>query len=336
MAKIRPKRSYTANSVPTTSDLDTNELAINWADGKAYTKNAAGNIVSVTLGGGGSGLTWSSVPASPTATGTAGQIAYDRQYQYICVATNTWARISLDAFRPSSIAGIQLWLDASDPWTLFNATSGGSTVAANGTVARWEDKSGNSRHATESTNGPTRKAAVVGGSDALQFNGAQFLAGATTPVGGNVRTFFAVVRQLDTPSDIFFQFGTKPTSGGTLGYIARAGLGGGNSFIGGDITTNNLTIQGEALTFTNAFLSAYVQSSASSTRYFFNGTEKTVTGSVGPYNMDPGYFVGKARNVDDVAFFNGYMCELIAYDTALSDANRALVQSYLMSKWGIS
>ena len=53
--KIKPKRSYTSNAVPTTSDLDTNELAINWVDGKAYTKNAAGNIVSVTLGGSGGG-----------------------------------------------------------------------------------------------------------------------------------------------------------------------------------------------------------------------------------------------------------------------------------------
>jgi hypothetical protein len=53
--KIKPKRSYTANAVPTTSDLDANELAINWVDGIAYTKDAAGNIVSVTLGGSGGG-----------------------------------------------------------------------------------------------------------------------------------------------------------------------------------------------------------------------------------------------------------------------------------------
>jgi hypothetical protein len=57
--KIKPKRSYTANAVPTTSDLDANELAINWTDGKAYTKNASGNIVSVTLGGGGGSLSGS-------------------------------------------------------------------------------------------------------------------------------------------------------------------------------------------------------------------------------------------------------------------------------------
>jgi hypothetical protein len=62
--KIKPKRSYTASAVPTTSDLDTNELAINWTDGKAYTKNAAGNIVTVTLGGGGSSYTL------PVATGS--------------------------------------------------------------------------------------------------------------------------------------------------------------------------------------------------------------------------------------------------------------------------
>jgi hypothetical protein len=56
MAQIKPKRSYTANSVPTTSDLDTNELAIRWtAENPAmFTKNSSGNIVTVTLGGGGS------------------------------------------------------------------------------------------------------------------------------------------------------------------------------------------------------------------------------------------------------------------------------------------
>jgi hypothetical protein len=146
--KVKLKRSYTANAVPTTSDLDTNEVAINWADGKLYTKNLAGNIVSVTLGGGGSGsivaaasvsafpasgsasnlyittedqriwrwdatasiyvesgptgggsgLTWSSVPASATATGTAGQIAYDGYRFYVCTATNTWRRTPLNGY----------------------------------------------------------------------------------------------------------------------------------------------------------------------------------------------------------------------------------------------
>ena len=79
--KIKPKRSYTANAVPTTSDLDTNELAINWADGKAFTKDASGNIVSVTLGGSGGGAVddarWDyfkpAAPTGVTATATNAQ-----------------------------------------------------------------------------------------------------------------------------------------------------------------------------------------------------------------------------------------------------------------------
>lgn len=36
-----------------------------------------------------------SVPASASSTGSVGQIAYDSDYIYICVATNTWKRASL-------------------------------------------------------------------------------------------------------------------------------------------------------------------------------------------------------------------------------------------------
>jgi len=41
---------------------------------------------------------WTSVPASSSAAGTAGQIAYDSNYIYVCVTTNTWKRILLGSF----------------------------------------------------------------------------------------------------------------------------------------------------------------------------------------------------------------------------------------------
>ena len=40
-------------------------------------------------------LSWSTVPASASATGTSGQIAYDATYLYVCVATDTWVRTPL-------------------------------------------------------------------------------------------------------------------------------------------------------------------------------------------------------------------------------------------------
>jgi hypothetical protein len=58
----------------------------------------ASGVLSATGGGGGSGLTWSSVPASPTASGTAGQIAYDGSYFYVASATNTWVRTALSTW----------------------------------------------------------------------------------------------------------------------------------------------------------------------------------------------------------------------------------------------
>jgi len=67
--RIKPKRSYTANSVPLTTDLETHELAINWVDGKAFTKNAAGQIVSVTLGGSGGGSSSANIVEATTAAG---------------------------------------------------------------------------------------------------------------------------------------------------------------------------------------------------------------------------------------------------------------------------
>lgn len=56
-----------------------------------------------------------------------------------------------------------LWLDAADASTIFDAASGGSLTADGGFVGRIEDKSGNARHATQSTsaNRPVRSGASI-------------------------------------------------------------------------------------------------------------------------------------------------------------------------------
>jgi hypothetical protein len=66
-----------------------------------------------------------------------------------------------------------LWLDAADSSTLFDAVSGGNLVAADGAVARWEDKSGNGRSLTQGTPvlRPQRKTSIQNGKDVLRFDG---------------------------------------------------------------------------------------------------------------------------------------------------------------------
>ena len=47
---IKPKRSETASSIPSTSDVAGGELGINTADQKIYTKNSSNVIVEIANG----------------------------------------------------------------------------------------------------------------------------------------------------------------------------------------------------------------------------------------------------------------------------------------------
>jgi hypothetical protein len=76
-------------------------------------------------------------------------------------------------FNPSRIDGLDLWLDAADGDTLFDATSGGNFVSTNGsTVKRWEDKSGNGLHAIENTSPPKLKTNDKNNRNGIDFSGA--------------------------------------------------------------------------------------------------------------------------------------------------------------------
>lgn len=97
-----------------------------------------------------------------------------------------------------------LWLDASDSSTLYDATSGGSLVAANGDVARWQDKSGNSRHLTQSTlaSRPVRRVANQNGLDIIEFNTDQWIATASA-ISGMTSATLVFIAKTNTSSPAF-------------------------------------------------------------------------------------------------------------------------------------
>ena len=60
-------------------------------------------------------------------------------------------------------------------------------------------------------------------------------------------------------------------------------------------------------------------------------------GAATPGNSTASLLLGSNRYQDvDYNVWNGNISELIIYNAALSDANRALVENYLLAKWGIS
>jgi hypothetical protein len=306
-------------------------------------------VLSAT-GGGGSGLSWSSVPTSATATGSVGQIAYDSQYQYTCVSTNYWVRTPLTPWLPTT-AGLQLWLDASDPLTLWDATSGGALTEADGQVRRWQDKSGNAAHATISATGPTRKTSVRNGRDVLRFDGVNnyLQTGAISGLNSLTMTTFFVGSQRVTGFTqrvLSVGYGDfSPTnaneaqygaigfeSGGTLAGFARNSVGSGVAVPVGSrqtFTANELLVFGYTVDSSGAVL-AFKNAATPLSGVAGSGSSVADTPSL-HQTVTLGDMPGATANKLD-----GDICELLIYNTKLSDANRNATISYLMKKWGIS
>jgi hypothetical protein len=260
---------------------------------------------------------------------------------------------------PLSISGLQLWLDASDSGTLFDATSGGSLVAADGTVKRWEDKSGNNRHATEATNGPTRKAAIQGGQDVLRFDGSNDI----LAIASSTATFQFLHSQ-DSTLFIVGKPGTTANPNAVYVFVDNNGRSNnvGFSFWYDDRvsqTRNDMPItlsaNGSVAVFQNAdavsgnkftantfslisIVSTPAAATASRVALRTNGGASfggnTFTGSVSASGATGDLHIG--GNINDGELLNGDICEIIIYNTALSDTDRATVENYLLAKWGIT
>lgn len=85
------------------------------------------------------------------------------------------------------------------------------------------------------------------------------------------------------------------------------------------------------------FLASYINGGTGGFR--FNGTLATFPAAglhaseTKPLNL---FAQANANNLDATNFWDGDICEIIIYNSALSDANRTLVENYLLAKWGIT
>ena len=228
--------------------------------------------------------------------------------------------------------GLSLWFDAADNVSLYDATSGGSLVGANGSVARWQDKSGNGIHCTQSTSGyrAVRKIAQQNGFDALLFDGVDdrfFLSPSFS--AGNWTFFFAC----------------KP---------ATSSRGAGGRYIFDTQTGRILLAQHDAVTVPYSSVSSYVtawnehavsttanqvlcwrlNSTGTAGQVYRNGTQIGSDFSYSQRAIGGNTAIGGDYSGGD-AMIDGYLYEVLVYNTALSDTNMGIVNSYLQTKWGI-
>lgn len=88
--------SVVASIVDATDTTEDGKLDLQVQSAGTLTSMAAITAANVTLGA--RPIIPTLTPASATATGTAGEVAWDANYIYICTATNTWKRVAISTW----------------------------------------------------------------------------------------------------------------------------------------------------------------------------------------------------------------------------------------------
>ncbi len=230
-------------------------------------------------------------------------------------------RASAVAWSPTSLGNsLALWLDASDA---------SSITSSGGLVSQWNDKSGNNRHATQSTAGSRPSVSASG----ITFDSSnKFMTGTKAPNtlpssvqvtvvftraccgrnGYDSHPFTLTSNNFPTPYD---GYNDSLLVGGPTGQYWGEG---------GFTNISNLT--------TRSLLSTSM--SATKVQQYLNGTlVKTSNGSF-PYQDTPSiYYV--ATRADRYTHFTGEINEIVV-TSELSNSERISLEAYLGAKWSIA
>ena len=238
--------------------------------------------------------------------------------------------VRLRTFLPTSIAGLQMWMDAAD-------SSSDSMTLSGSTVTVWKDKSGLGNHTTARSGTSTLTSNAINGKSAISMAGGYFTGPfATANTGTQVHAF--AVMTIDSSSGLW----PRPLA------LGRPGV---NDF--NESTTTFAIIRysgtqavgiGRAGQYLSVGIPAYsspflVQSSHNgATEYMSVNGNLTVssagTGQSGNFNITS-YGLGVNTNTGDYFALNGYYGEVMYFNVQLSDANRQKIEGYLAWKWGL-
>tara|TARA_R110000868_G_scaffold52100_1_gene164839 strand:+ start:2677 stop:3462 length:786 start_codon:yes stop_codon:yes gene_type:complete len=220
----------------------------------------------------------------------------------------------------------QLWLDASDSATITTVSS---------KVSQWNDKSGNTRNATQSTdaNRPTYTTAGLNGLNVITFTTASFQSMVMSSVissGASSGSIFWVQKNTFDPPTVTEDIGSfiSKTWGTPSPYNHFPFLDGDvymGAFRNTRINAGNPT---PSLTTPRI---VGIESNSSSYKMLIDGTSFYTGG--GSFALPP-----SSVTIGEPALyaFRGYAAELIVVDSILSTGDREKIEGYLAHKWGIT
>jgi hypothetical protein len=237
------------------------------------------------------------------------------------------------SFSPASISGLALWLDATSG--LFDATSGGSPVTTDGaSVARWEDRSGNGRNASQATSGnrPILKTSVQNGKNGIRFDGIDDCM-ATNSFDHSVplTLFLACKRLSNTGSQSDFNRIVEHGANTGLAIITRPVT----NRIAYQYSTSEPADSGVDPGTDTKIYEMFVDSSLPRNVTFrVNNANQTTASRLGtpvtPATFNLVQFITNGSFNANVEIY-----ELCYYNNLITDSDRDNVRNYLNSKWSI-
>jgi len=230
-------------------------------------------------------------------------------------------------FNPKSIAGLALWLDASDLSTIQVATG----------ASEWRDKSGVGSKKFIQDNGndqPATGTDTMNGLNVLRFDGSDDFMTATDPfltgTGNGLPVSFFMVHRIMAATN----FGMLYTTAG--GFEFRQNATSGAMQVNSNAVTTVHTFTGSSVGV-DEIVTLIFPSGATNNLFYQRGTEQTLSGSAqGKPSTAAGTPHTIGRRTSGALPANVRVAEIIAYQAQLSDAQRKAVEAYLGKKWGIT
>jgi hypothetical protein len=211
------------------------------------------------------------------------------------------------AFNPRLLSNCGMWLDAADATSL---TMSGTNVV------RWNDKSGNTRHAVST--GSPQMGTTTTGRPAVVLSGANYfdVSGASTLSGGS-STVFVQASATTNERNLYNLWDNARSLTFQLYYN-----GADNLFF----TSNTLFLNSNAMCCIVEDVTAALSSA------FFNGRADN-TLATGSRTPNSSFVLG--GNSGGTNAWIGNIQEVIYYNRALPRTERQLVEGYLAGKWGL-
>ena len=266
---------------------------------------------------------WGLVPSLPGGHSHATQ-----QAGALTKVSNTIARMvgkpRPQQFLPTTIAGIQMWMDGADP-------AGTGVVPSNGSVlSTWTDKSGKSFSAT-GVNSPTVVTNAVNSKSVVSYNGSNY--SFSTIAAGVFSTAMIIFFVYKVNGAVTY---TTPVTRGVFTNGSPIDQYNNTRFLGGNSYNGYTSAYSHASATSTSLFTQIIQQSPSTTyNEYVNGSTTSSLSVTGFSASDTASYVYIGTRDNKGTTFNGYMCELIVYNQMIGLTAQQKIEGYLAWKWGI-